>query len=255
MYRCNITGNQFDLSDHEKTRESGKRFGYNCRFRAICYVLTKLLFNEPKILSEIDVNKNIKGIGMSDSSWASICSIKFNYINTFYHTEPFLNIYDNQHVSNYNDLDFIISSDVFEHIDPYPGIQIAFDNLYKCLKKNGFIVFSVPFDNEEHIEHFPNLFDYQIKLVDNNYILYNTTIDGKKEVHDKLCFHGGPGNVLEMRKYSKKSIISYLEKSGFIDITFYEMNEDMKKYGIFWAPEDDSPCNNYSLILSARKTI
>jgi len=35
---CNITGKSFDLSDNEKHRELGSRFGFNCRFRAICYV-------------------------------------------------------------------------------------------------------------------------------------------------------------------------------------------------------------------------
>jgi len=49
-----------------------------------------------------------------------------------------------------------------------------------------------------------------------------------------------------MRIFSNISIISFLKKSGFVDITFYEINEDMKKYGIFWA-------NKCSLIISATK--
>ncbi len=72
-------------------------------------------------------------------------SKKFNYVNTFYHTEPFLDIYNNEHVSRHYNLDFIISFDVFEHISPYPNIQTAFNNLFKMLKTGRYIIFSVPF--------------------------------------------------------------------------------------------------------------
>lgn len=249
-YICNITGKYFDLNDDEKSRESGIRFNHNCRFRAICYCLSMCLFNEVKILNSIIPNKLIKGIGMSDSGWATICEEKFNYINTYYHTSPFLDIYNGTHILNYNDLDFIISSDVFEHIDPFPNIQLAFNNLYKMLKKDGFIVFSVPFTNDEHVEHFPSLYKYKIEKKDNQYILNNTTIDGKKETFTNLCFHGGPGNVLEMRVFSRKSLTQYLTNAGFMDITFHEMTPDMNKYGIFWSKDND---NNRSLIITAKK--
>ena len=245
---CNITGNPFDLDDSEKHREGGSRFGFNCRFRAICYVFCKLFYGHCKIMKQLEKNKNIKGIGMSDSGWANIFKDKFNYINTYYHTSPYLDIYNNEHVKTYTDLDFIISSDVFEHINPFPSVQTAFDNLYSMLKCEGVLIFSVPFTYGEHKEHFPNLYDYKIEKKNNgDYILHNITIDNKIETFNNLCFHGGPGSVLEMRVFSQKSIISFLEKSGFIDIIFYEITEDMKKYGIFWE-------NNSSLLISAKKT-
>jgi len=85
--------------------------------------------------------------------------------------------------------------------------------------------FSVPFTNDKHIEHFPNLYKYKINKNNNEYVLYNTTIYNKEEVFYNLCFHGGPGNVLEMRVFSRKSIVSFLENSGFVDILFYKINE------------------------------
>lgn len=200
-------------------------------------------------MCNLEKNKSLKGIGMSDSGWAKLLEEKFNYINTYYHISPYLDIYNNEHVKNYTDLDFIISSDVFEHINPFPSIQIAFDNLFSMLKCGGFVIFSVPFTNDEHIEHYPNLYDYKIEMnKDGEYILHNTTIDNEIEIFNNLCFHGGPGNVLEMRIFSKKSIISFFEKSGFIDIVFYEVDKDMNKYGIFWE-------NNHSLIVSAKKPV
>ena len=248
---CNITGRNFDLNDEEKNRESGNRFGFNCRFRAICYVFCKLFYGECKIMDNLNKNKNLKGIGMSDSGWARLFEEKFNYTNTFYHTSPFLDIYNNDHLKNYNDLDFIISSDVFEHINPFPSVQTAFDNLYNMLKRGGCVIFSVPFTDGEHIEHYKNLYNYKIeKDANGEYVLHNTTIDNKKETFNNLCFHGGPGNVLEMRLFSKKSITSFFEKSGFTDIIFHEINSDMNKYGIFWNKDNTINC---SLVVSAKK--
>jgi SAM-dependent methyltransferase len=236
VYVCNITGQTFELEEHDKHRELSVQFGYNSRFRAVCYLLTKMLFKEPKILCNIEPNKNIKGIGMSDATWAHLCAEKFDYINTFYHTEPYLDIYNETHVNKYTELDFIISSDVFEHVDPFPSLQSAFDNLSKMLKKEGVLIFSVPYDAEveEHVEHYPNLYKYKLLKDDDNYLLYNKTIDGKNEIFDNLCFHGGPGSVLEMRKFSKKSITTFLSNSGFNEITFHSITDDMHKHGIFW---------------------
>jgi SAM-dependent methyltransferase len=248
MFQCNITGQYFDLEKNDTDREGGLRFGYNKRFRAICYWLTKMQYGECKILQNLEVNKNIKGIGMSDASWASICEEKFNYVNTFYHCSPYLNINNDDHVKQYRDLDFIISSDVFEHVDPFPSIQHSFNNLYRMLKKGGFIVFSVPFDYGEHKEHYPNLYDYEIKLENDEYVLYNTTIDNKKERFTNLCFHGGPGSVLELRFFSKSSLTTYLENAGFVDIAFHNNEDDMNRYGICWD-------NNLSLIITAKKPI
>lgn len=249
-YTCNITGNRFNLDPSEKYREGCLRFGYNNRFRAICYIFCKLFYGECKILSNLEPNKKLKGIGMSDSGWANIFKEKFNYVNTFYHTSPYLNIYNDDHVKNYSDLDFIISSDVFEHIDPFPSIQHAFNNLYKMLKPGGRLIFSVPYTHGDHKEHFPNLYNYKLINKNGKYILENKTIDNKTEFFDNLCFHGGPGNVLEMRIFSKNSIINFLETSGFIDITFNDITEDMNKYGIFWSNNSE---NDISLIITAKK--
>ena len=249
MFTCNITGQKFTVDETDpRERETGVAFGYNSRFRAICYVLSKALYGRVEILKDIPEDKSKTGIGMSDSSWASICQEKFNYTNTFYHQEPYLDIYKQEHVAKYSNLDFIISSDVFEHIDPNPGIQQAFDNLYTMLKPGGTLIFSVPYSHNEHVEHFPNLFDYTIKKEKDAYILYNVTQNGRHEKYSDLCFHGGPGSVLEMRVFSEKSIIKHMQRSGFSEIVFHEITEDMRQYGIFWE-------NKESLIISAKTNI
>lgn len=65
------------------------------------------------------------------------------------------------------------------------------------LKFNGFIFFSVPFWHDEYKEHYPSLYNYEIKKENNEYILYNTTIDRKQENFKNLVFHGGPSSTLE----------------------------------------------------------
>ena len=50
---CNITGLPFDLQDNEKNREQASRFGFNSRFRAICYVFCKLFYGECRILNNL----------------------------------------------------------------------------------------------------------------------------------------------------------------------------------------------------------
>ena len=248
MFTCNITGKKFSLSKEDIGREKGCTFGYNSRFRAIRFVLTKVLFNESKIVSLCQENKNIKGVGMNDGPWASILEQKFNYINTFYgEFPPYLDIYNDEHVNSYQDLDFIISSEVFNHINPYPGLQTAFNNLARMLKSGGFLIFSVPFIYEDHKEYYPSLYNYQIVNKNGNYIIENTTIEGRKETFGNLVFHGGPGNGLEMRLFSKNSIVAFLKEAGFENIIFHNPNEEMHKCGIFWE-------NKCSLVLSAKKT-
>lgn len=234
---CNITGKNFTVEDNEKHRELAVRFGANSRHRAVIYFLTKNIFKEPKILVDLEKNKNIKGIGMSDSGFDKILEDKFDYTNTFYHKEPFLDVYNIKHVNSYKDLDFIISSDVFEHINPYPNIQLAFDNLYKMLKPGGFVIFSVPYNDSEHVEHYPLLFNYQIEKIESRYIIKNETVDGKIEFYENPVFHGGPGNTLEMRQFSKDSIIEHFENANFKRIIFNGINKNHNKYGIYWECE------------------
>jgi SAM-dependent methyltransferase len=236
---CNITGKTFHIAADEcRHRELLLKHGYNSRFRAVCYELTHKLYGTPHILANVSANKTIRGIGMSDARWADLCADKFDYTNTQYHCEPRLNIYNSAHIQNYKGVDFVISSDVFEHIDPYPGIQLAFDNLYALLKPGGFIVFTVPYSTTQpHREHFPNLFDYRIVQEHGERVLHNVTKEGIQERHVNLVFHGGEGHTLEMRIFSRASITTHLELAGFINITFHDNGENYQKHGIWMGDE------------------
>jgi len=265
-FNCIITGENVNLSDNEAwiSREGAFYKGCYSRLRAMIYLLSKELFGKPMYLIDFPQNKKIKGLGMSDADvYAVPLSQKLDYVNTFYEKEPYLDIYK-LNETQMNAYDFVLSTDVFEHIPPYPGIDIAFKNLYNLLKPTGFLIFAVPFTlDDETIEHFPNLYDYsfirennpiiknfdglpqhEINRRQNNIVLINKTIDGKEEKFSNLCFHGGIGDItsgsgggstLEMRIFCKKDLEKRFYKAGFKEIEFLDIEDPVvKNYGIYW---------------------
>lgn len=183
-------------------------------------------------MEEIDPRRDIQGMGMSDDRcYASRLTEKFSYTNTFFHCEPFLDIaeLDEKWFGHH---DFVISSDVFEHVAP--PVQRAFDNLFRALKPGGVAVFSVPFSLEtESTEHFPNLFDYSVSEVrPGEWKLKNLTREGATEEYGDLVFHGGPGTTLEMRLFSLPALERHFRAAGFTDFRVH--NESDYEFGIFW---------------------
>lgn len=168
-----------------------------------------------------------------------------NFTNTFLHKEPRLDI-TKLREEEPGKLDFLIASEVFEHV--VPPVEKAFENVRKLLKDDGVFIITVPFTNpdEESIptdEHYPGLFDYEIKSNGSSAILENTTREGLKQVYANLKFHGGPGNTLEMRVFSESSLITALLDAGFEKINVFGGSD--LKHGIFWK-------NGCSVPLAAR---
>jgi SAM-dependent methyltransferase len=232
---CNICGTNNCLFARDISRESGacRACGSIMRFRSLVAALTQRLFGEIEILDTIEPRFDIRGIGMSDHSYyGDRLEKKFSYTNTFFHTAPFLDI-----TKPFNQLigvnDFVISSDVFEHV--VPPVQIAFDNLYRLLKPGGAVIFSVPFlMHEDTLEHFPNLFDYTVSEVEpGQWMLGNVTRDGTIEEFDDLVFHGGAGSTLEMRVFSLNGLVRNFIAAGFTDFRVH--SHPAYEYGILWS--------------------
>ena len=200
------------------------------RYRSIIAALSKELLGEVRPLTEFPTDKSIHGIGMSDASlYAHRLEKKFSYINTFYHKNPQLDI-TRPTDDMLSSADFIISSDVFEHVPP--PVNIAFNNLIKILRQGGIVVFSVPYvDTGETIEHFPELHKYIITRRKGKKILINTTTGGETQIFSNLQFHGGCGQTLEMRSFSRKQLLGEIRNAGFKNIVIH--NTDIPKFGIF----------------------
>ncbi|HTR00898.1 MAG TPA: class I SAM-dependent methyltransferase, partial [Candidatus Acidoferrum sp.] len=234
LWVCNLCGGDNHSYPDSIRRETGacKRCGGILRFRSIAAVLTQRLFGTVKVLAQLNENRAIHGLGMSDShTYADQLAGKFSYTNTFYHQEPLLDI-TKPDPKWLGANDFVITSDVFEHVPP--PVQPAFDNLFALLKPGGCVVFSVPYSlGEETREHFPHLHEFSLaQESDGRWVLQNVTKDGRQEEFRNLVFHGGPGSTLEMREFSLKALQKNLADAGFTDVRVH--NESIFEHGIFW---------------------
>jgi SAM-dependent methyltransferase len=233
-FRCNICGTDNTstlavVSNREAA--SCQHCQSSLRMRSVIRALSLALFDTSITLPEFPHNKNIRGLGMSDwLGYALPLAEKLDYVNTFYHQEPRLDITalgDWQE----NSYDFIISTDVFEHIPP--PVSIAFENTCRLLKPGGVFIFTVPFTKTGTTqEHFPDLYDYHIKEEDGKRILYNRTRNGTEQRFDDLIFHGGDGFTLEMRLFAQPSLIEHLHHAGFNKTTIHTENEP--EIGVIW---------------------
>lgn len=231
---CNVCSTEcavpVGLLERETASCSG--CGSTVRMRAVVDALSRSIYGESRVLSDFPVDKGIRGVGMSDwAEYADRLQSKFDYINTFYHQEPRLDITDIE-TSLEGTMDFVISSDVFEHVTR--PVSRAFVNTRRLLKPGGVFVCTVPYSKEgtETKEHFPVLDDFNITESDGRYRLVNTNPSGEVEIFEELIFHGGPGQTLEMRVFSEASVLRELENAGFSRIEI--LRAPVWEYGIYW---------------------
>jgi SAM-dependent methyltransferase len=233
QFRCNICGAicavKLDKIDREVP--SCKSCGSTVRWRAVINVLSVVLFGKSVALPDFPIRRDISGIGMTDwQGYAHALSQKLNYRNTFYHKEPRLDI---QHLPQELEgkQDFVLSSDVFEHI--VPPVGVAFENLRRLLKPGGIVVFTAPYGKADAtVEHFSELYDYTIVEQNGEYTLQNWTHEGTFQVFNKLVFHGGPGATLEMRQFGEAPLIEEFRKAGFQNIRIHK--DPYPEFGILW---------------------
>ena len=230
-FHCNICGsrNQYDPLHDSSTRTPGP-LCINCkssvRFRLIAYLFSSEIMGGNGFLPSTK-DSLLQGIGLSDSPPIAKRLSQFKgYTNTFFHKEPYLDIASVKQTRL--NLDYIISSDVFEHTPP--PVDRPFRVSAKMLRDGGKLLFSVPI-TDQYVEHFPSLHDYQILESKTGYILANATQEGKLEIANDLRFHGGPGSTLEMRIHSAKSIDTCLRNAGFSAWRYYNLEKPM--HGIF----------------------
>lgn len=221
-FDCNICGTANSVPAREKHREllHCEHCRSCARFRgivkAVSEVVPALEGNAP--LAVRAPMKHVRGIGMSDSdAYANELTRLFEYTNTYYHTEPFLDVTDRESAARYTNLDFVISSDVLEHVKA--PVSEALRNVFLMLRPGGHLILTVPYlEGYETIEHFPHLHDFEIRKAGNDYVLINQRRNGSVEVHRDLSFHGGPGSVLEMRVFGEGDLLAMLRHVGFDNV-------------------------------------
>jgi SAM-dependent methyltransferase len=234
-FRCNICGAPGEAPMKAFGREdaSCNGCGSTVRMRAVVHHVSMAAFGKSLALTDFPQRRDIRGVGLSDwDEYARRLASSVSYSNTFYHQEPFLDV-TNVPEEMMATCDFVISTDVFEHVAP--PVSRAFDGALRLLKPGGTLVLTVPFMTEltETREHFPHLQRFEITGSGKGpFKLLNTRADGSKEEFDDLVFHGGPGTTLEMRVFARESLQRELERAGFTDIRFAD--EPVAEFGIYW---------------------
>ncbi len=206
------------------------------RWRSVVAAVSVSLFGRSLLLDQFPVDHGILGLGMSDwDGYASRLARVFDYRNTFYDEPPQFDVMAPVPDEMAGTYDFVISSDVLEHVAP--PYEQALANLRRLLKPGGFLVLTVPMKADGSTdEHFPELFQYDLATLGADRVLVNRTRTGAIEVFDDLVFHGGPGATLEMRLFSLPDLIESLHRVGFTDVAPFD--RAIPEHGIVW----NDPC-------------
>jgi len=242
-FTCNLCGISNTVEAIPWEAPTCSNCGSNVRMRAIIYMLAMELFGEARLLPEFPRCDTVKGFGMSDAQcYSTLLSEKVNYTNTFYDREPYLDITES-HSDQHGSYDFILSSDVFEHVAP--PIERAFEEAFRLLKPHGVLCITVPsVIADQTVEHYPDLNQYTVIELAGEHVLINRKKDRTLEVHDNLVFHGGIGATLEMRLFAQADLVRKLRDAGFSDVVL--QMEPVERFGIVF----DGP---WSRPLVARK--
>lgn len=231
---CNICGSDCVVEDRSRLQ----REEYTCtkctshvRWRSVIAALSYALYGDYLTLDEFPDNHQMVGIGTSDwEGYAMRLGRVFSYQNTFYDREPRLDLAAELPDDLAGTCDFVISSDVLEHVPP--PVEAAFVNLRKLLKPGGVLILTVPMSEDgSTAEHFPELCDYQVVDHRGEPLLVNRTASGSFEVFSDLVFHGGEGATLEMRLLSYPDVVTLLSAADFAVQAF---DWEVPRFGIVW---------------------
>jgi hypothetical protein len=244
LFRCNVCGRRSKVKKSSLTRETPTcSCGSSVRLRSLVHHLSLGLFGQSMAIPDFPSRLDSIGIDMSGAAcYANRLVRRIGYTNTFLHKVPHLDITSpgEEWLSR---CDFVISSDVFEHVSA--PVSIAFDNVLRLLKPGGLFVLTVPWTIDGGtIEHFPALAGYRIEHREQGLVLVGRCLDGQIREYENLVFHGGEGETLEMRVFSKAGLLSEMARAGFGDIRIH--GEACVEFGIVWE-------HPWSLPITARR--
>ena len=218
---------------YAELRWSCARCGSTVRMRSIVHLVSMAVFGRSIALPEFPRRKDVRGVGLSDwDEYARRLAERLDYTNTYYHQAPRLDITRPEpHLDA--SCDFIISTDVFEHVEP--PVSRAFEGARRMLKPGGTLVLTVPYaiETDQTLEHYPDLHEWSlVQREDGGYTVRNRRRDGQVEEFHSPVFHGGPGTTLEMRLFSRDSLLRDLRAAGFREVRVAD--EDVPEFGIVW---------------------
>lgn len=172
-------------------------------------VLTALKYPLSETIRSISPDLSRVGLGISDD-WrlATRLASRFDYTNSYLHRFPILDLADPPRECE-GFFEFIVCSDVLEHTQTRLPPMIG---LRQMLRRGGFAVLSVPHNpGERDSEFYPSLTTYTAS----NGQVHWTDAFGRSHVDSSPEFHGGAGQTLVFRRFSRDQFMSDLRAAGF----------------------------------------
>ena len=273
QFECNICGRRNRVERSRFDREAPTCTGCrsSVRLRSVVHPLSTELFGESLSLRDFPESKGVAGIGLSDwRGYGGRLAKVFSYVNTYHRKDDrgFAGRlaaalayvkheclrgevrFDVTKPKGFAPADFLIASEVFEHVPPPVGA--AFSGAFNALKPGGLLVLTVPFDRglKQTIEHFPELHDYKVvqrrtplawrrKSRPRRYNLINITEDGREQQFTDVRLHGGAGVTLEMRIFSLSDVMAHLAAAGFANVSV--RGDDCPGRGVVWLSPNSTP--------------
>lgn len=189
--------------------------GSNARLRGVALAVMRGLHLDTSVpLAAQPKQPEIVAIGLSDHpcytpALERLCA----YRNTYLHTEPRLDLCDPASVAAFGDLDLIVCSDVIEHTSNPPPVTLA--RLHAMLRPGGMVAFSVPtYRTPFTIEWYPGARSLRVVEATGRHVVVWETLRGAVYVDPHPVFHGGPGDVLEMRICSHQGVQDAARAAG-----------------------------------------
>jgi len=220
--RCAVCGYDLEFDPARLHREIAicLRCHSSPRFCGLARAVTQVVYsdaaNQP--LCAQPERKDLVVIGISDDErLASIFRSKFEYINTFYHTEPLLDICSLDSCLRYR-ADLVTCSDVLEHTFAPPIVPL--NNIFAMLREGGALIVSVPsFLCESTIEWYGGVQDIEITEEQGRHLVRWRNRRGTEYIDPDPVFHGGPGQTLELRIISHPEFLAIARAVGFVGDT------------------------------------
>ena len=222
LFTCVVCGRMSRAGVPGRESMQCDRCGATWRARAMVLGVLQSLGHSNTTLSDVQEDWSIRGLGTSDDiKIAKKLGNKFDYVNTYYHKGPKLDLTDVDPQWR-ETARFIICSDVLEHIPP--PTNIALEGLYSLVAPGGAAIVSIPYSTAETSnEFYPNLDRYEIQ---DNQVVWHDTM-GQRHVDTNPEFHGGAGQTLSFRVWSLSRFEEALLSVGFSRIERVILNASL----------------------------